>query len=423
MRRILVVGGGFAGLWAAAGAARALDRAGAASDAIEVALVNPDPFHVIRVRCYEDAGVDEIRVPLAQVLGPIGVRRVEGMAVAVDPTRRTVAVRDAGGTVVELGWDRLVLAAGSALWRPAVPGLAEHALDVDTTAGAERLRRHLAGLAARPASDASGRWTAAVIGAGLVGLEVACELPARLRSARAAAGLPDDQAAPLRVLLLDHGEAVGAGMGEAAAPAIRAGLAAAGVEGRGGAVVEAVDAEGVTLAGGERLAAMTILCATGMRASPLAASLPAALPRDRLGRLRVDASLRVPGLDGVYAAGDIACAAADGAGHETVMSCQHARPMGRIAGHNAACDLTGREAGRIAFAAPDYVTILDLGPWGAVYTAGWDRARLVASGEEAKAVKRRINTERIVPPRNGDRRAILDAAAPIIQVAPATPGR
>jgi NADH:ubiquinone reductase (H+-translocating) len=50
--RVLVVGGGFAGLWAAAGAARTLDQFGA-SGAAEVVLVNPDPFHVIRVRCYE----------------------------------------------------------------------------------------------------------------------------------------------------------------------------------------------------------------------------------------------------------------------------------------------------------------------------------------------------------------------------------
>ncbi len=403
--RILVLGGGFAGLWAAAAAARALDRAGAA-DAIEVALVNPDPFHVNRVRCYEADAPDAIRIPLAGLLGPIGVRRIEGTALAIDPARRVAVVRDPAGALANHEWDRLVLATGSALWRPPVPGLAAHGLDVDTAGGAARLGQHLAGLAAR---QGEGRGTAVVIGAGLVGIEIACELPARLRAAGAD---------PARVLLIDHAAEVGAGMGAAAGPAIRAALAAAGIEPRAGASVEAVDAEGVTLEGGERIAAMTVVCATGMRASPLAASLPAALPRDRLGRLRVDAHLALPGLAGVYAAGDIACAAADAAGHETVMSCQHARPMGRIAGHNAACDLLGRPEERIAFDAPDYVTILDLGPWGAVYTAGWDRARLVASGAEAKAVKRRINTERIVPPRGGDRAAILAAAAPVIQAAP-----
>jgi NADH dehydrogenase len=154
----------------------------------------------------------------------------------------------------------------------------------------------------------------------------------------------------------------------------------------------------------------------------LRAALPGAARRDRLGRLMVDAFLAVEGVPGVYAAGDIACAAADGSGHDTVMSCQHARPMGRFAGHNAACDLFGRPEARLAFSAPDYVTVLDLGPWGAVYTAGWDRGRLVASGPAAKAVKREINARRIYPPVEGGRQAILDAAAPVIQAAPAHAG-
>jgi len=63
--RVLVVGGGFAGLWAAAGAARALDQFGAAG-AADVVLVNPDPFHVIRVRCYE-ADLAPVRVPLYEM--------------------------------------------------------------------------------------------------------------------------------------------------------------------------------------------------------------------------------------------------------------------------------------------------------------------------------------------------------------------
>jgi NADH:ubiquinone reductase (H+-translocating) len=95
--------------------------------------------------------------------------------------------------------------------------------------------------------------------------------------------------------------------------------------------------------------------------------------------------------------------------------------MGRIAGHNAACDLLGRPAERVRFAAPDYVTILDLGPWGAAYTRGWGRDELVLAGAAAKQVKRTINGARIYPPPGGDRAAILAAAAPVIQAAPGTP--
>jgi len=78
IKKVVVIGGGFAGLWAAAGAARALDRLGAAApDAAEVVLVNPDPFHTVRVRCYE-AELAPVRVPLDAMLGGPG----EGFAVA-----------------------------------------------------------------------------------------------------------------------------------------------------------------------------------------------------------------------------------------------------------------------------------------------------------------------------------------------------
>jgi NADH dehydrogenase len=70
---------------------------------------------------------------------------------------------------------------------------------------------------------------------------------------------------------------------------------------------------------------------------------------------------------------------------------------------------------------PWYVTVLDLGPAGAVYTEGWDR-HVVASGAEAKATKRTINAQRIYPPLDGNRHAILAAAAPTLQTRPSAEG-
>jgi NADH:ubiquinone reductase (H+-translocating) len=64
-----------------------------------------------------------------------------------------------------------------------------------------------------------------------------------------------------------------------------------------------------------------------------------------------------------------------------------------------------------------YVTCLDLGPWGAVYTQGWGR-QVVSAGPAAKRIKETINRERIYPPRSRNRRQILDAAAPVVQVPP-----
>jgi NADH dehydrogenase len=149
-----------------------------------------------------------------------------------------------------------------------------------------------------------------------------------------------------------------------------------------------------------------------MRANPLTAQF--GVPCDRLGRLPVDDFLRVQGVSGVFAAGDVAAAKMDDE-HLSVMSCQHGRPMGRYAGYNVVGDLLG--APMLTLRIPWYVTVLDLGPAGAVYTEGWDR-RVVKRGAEAKATKRVINGERIYPPLDGDRAALLAAAAPELQGAP-----
>jgi NADH dehydrogenase len=88
--------------------------------------------------------------------------------------------------------------------------------------------------------------------------------------------------------------------------------------------------------------------------------------------------------------------------------------MGRYAGHNVVCDLLGLDM--LPLQIDWYTTILDLGPWGAVYTEGWDR-HLVAQGAAAKRTKQLINGQRIYPPRHV-RADILQAAAPVVQAPP-----
>src|SRR5215467_12090956 len=133
MARILVLGGGFAGLWAAVGAARKLDEIGAPSGAVEILVVDRNPYHNIRVRNYEiDLG--DVAVPLTEVLDPIGVKHLAADVETVDVAKRQVAVATPGGRREILAYDRLVLALGSALPRPDIPGLAQYAFDVDTYA-------------------------------------------------------------------------------------------------------------------------------------------------------------------------------------------------------------------------------------------------------------------------------------------------
>jgi NADH:ubiquinone reductase (H+-translocating) len=403
MQRIVVLGAGFAGLWAAIGAARKLDELGIGPDRVEVAVVDRSAWHSIRVRNYE-ADLAATRVPLDEVLGPIGVRRIEAEVTDIDFTRRQVACSMAGASNL-LPYDRLVFALGSRLARPPIPGLEAHAFDVDTYDAGCRLNAHIAALPSREPSP--GRYTVLVIGGGLTGIEAATEMPGKLRAAIA------DPAASPRVILADRQPWIGSDMGEEARAVIAEALAALGIETRPGVSVAAVDAEGATLATGERIAAATVVWCAGMQAHPLTQLFR--VERDRFGRVPVDAFLKVKGMPAEFATGDAAWFPIDGR-HSCVMSCQHGRPMGRFAGHNVVCDLLGLPM--LPLEIGWYSTILDLGPWGAVCTEGWDR-RVATTGPAAKRTKETINRERIYPPRSGDRREIFDAAAPIVQAPPA----
>lgn len=400
MARILLLGAGFAGLWAAVGAARKLDEIGAGAGEVEILVVDRNPYHNIRVRNYE-IDLSETAIPLSEVLDPIGVKHVTAEVRAIDPARRQVAVTTPRGQEL-LAYDRLVLALGSELVRPDIPGLAEYGFDVDTYAAAVRLNAHIAALGTRPRSAA--RSTVVVAGAGFTGIEVATEMPGKLRRALASGDH--------RVILIDRGQVVGTTIGDYARPVIGDALSSLGIETRLGAAIAAVDATGVTLASGEVLPTETLVWCAGMRASPLAASLPGV--RDRLGRLTVDRFMRVTGVTNVFAAGDVACSVIDDR-HATVMSCQFARPMGRFAGHNVVADLFDRP--QLPLRIDWYVTVLDLGAWGALYTVGWDR-RVLSTGRSAKVTKETINCRRIYPPRGGSRAAILAAAAPTVQAPP-----
>src|SRR5260370_41629918 len=141
-RRILVLGGGFAGLWSAVGAARKLNQLGVGSNDVAITLVNRDPYHCIRVRNYE-IDLRPVRVRLDDVLEPVGIQRIEGEVVDVDVQRQEVRVKlAASADLATLGYDRLVFALGSELNRPNIPGFAEHAFDVDTYGGGASLKSH-----------------------------------------------------------------------------------------------------------------------------------------------------------------------------------------------------------------------------------------------------------------------------------------
>ena len=363
MAHVVIIGGGFAGVWSAAGAALARGDAD-----LRITLIAPNEHLVLRPRLYEPEP-DLAKVELSRVLGPIGVEHVRASVSTIDTERRVVV---ADGKEIE--YDRLVLAAGSKLVQPeGMPG-AERLFDIDTLDGARRLTDHL-----RDRSE----FSAVVVGAGFVGLEAATELASRGR-----------------VVLVDRSDVVGAQLGPGPRPEIEAALDELGIERRLGTTVTEVGDGYAVLSDGSKVDADVVVWSVGMRASELTRQISDEL--DHLGRVPVDHHLRA--LPEVFVAGDTAAAAFD-AEHMVMQACQHASPLGKVAGYNAAADLLGVPPRD--FTPGPYVTCLDLGAAGGVFTRGWDR-RVMASGAEGAAVKKGIN-QAIHPPVD-DAEKILAAA-------------
>jgi NADH dehydrogenase len=394
--RIVIVGAGFAGMYAALSAARLRDIQGVAPEMLEIVLVSSEPTLVVRPRLYE-ANPETLTAPLLDVLKAIDVAYLQGSVETIDTKVRAVKITTAGRAEQIIAYDRLILATGSRLFRPDIPGLAQYGFSVDQLGDAIALDRHLHDLAKQPSSKM--RDTVVVAGGGFTGIEAATEMPARLRAIFGRDANP-------HVVIVERNDAIAPDMGVGPRPVIADALHELGVETRLGVGVASLDKSGVSLTNGEHIETATVIWAAGMHAAPLTAQIPA--ERDSSGRLLVDRELRVPSVSGVFATGDAAKALCDDKGTYALMSCQHATRMGAFAGNNAAAELLGVPTR--PYHQEAYVTCLDLGAAGALFTRGWDR-KVEMVGDAAKKTKHEINTVWIYPPR-AERAAALASANP-----------
>lgn len=381
--KILVIGSGFAGFWAALAARRF------GGDRVDVTLLSPEPVLQIRPRLYE-VKPETLGVDLLPLLDKVAVTFAQGEAAGLDPEAKTVTLADGG----QLSYDRLIVATGSRMRRPPVPG-AEAAYSVDTQAEAVAFDTRLAEIGRNGTEP-----VIAIVGAGFTGIELVLELRDRLLIHGGA-----EAAEQARIVLIDRADVVGPELGPGPRPVIEDALREARIELRLDAQISKLAADRVTFADGSSLTVDAVALATGMAAAPFTAQIPG--ERDRLGRILVDASLRAPATPDIFIAGD-AAAADTGDGHHALQSCQHAGQLGRVAGENAARDLLGEVS--VPYRQLRYLTCLDLGRSGAVVTQGWDR-RIDKTGAEAKAMKRFINTQLIYPPIDGTAEALLDGSS------------
>jgi NADH dehydrogenase FAD-containing subunit len=316
--KVLILGGGYAGLMAAARLGRQL--AGA-----EVTLIDARPEMVQRIRLHEVlAGGAPKTLPYARLLARRGARFVQASVESLDPDARRVTARTSTGDRVELGYDVLVLALGSRTATP-VPGVAENALRVDDPAELRTAHGRLRSLAA-----SGGRML--ILGAGLTGIEAASELAERLPG--------------LQVTLATRGRLSDDWSPDAAGHFARR-LRELGVEVKEGTEVEALESGRARVADGGTIDFDLAVWAGGFEALPLARE--AGLPTDAAGRVRTTGTLQVPGRPEIFVAGD-AAAASDASGDSIRMGCVSALPMGAWTGENVARFVQGREPKPFPFA-------------------------------------------------------------------------
>lgn len=296
--RVVIIGGGFGGLWAA----RALRRA-----PVDVLVIDRRNHHVFQPLLYQvaTAGLSpaEISSPIRWLLRRQKHTRVWlAEATRIDTASKTVHLADGAVT-----YDYLILAAGAAHayfghdeWRPHAPGLKtlDDAIDIRTRVllAFERAER------ATDRAEQARLLTFAVVGGGPTGVELAGALAEISRHALAndfRAVHPESA----RIVLLEGGADLLGTYPEPLRARARLDLERLGVQVRTNAPVTAIEA-GVVQAGADRIETGTVLWAAGVAASPLGASL--GVPMDRAGRVFVNEDLTVPGRPDVYVVGDLA---------------------------------------------------------------------------------------------------------------------
>jgi NADH dehydrogenase len=353
---LLIVGGGFAGLWAA----RAL-----ADAPLRITLLDRGNHHLFQPLLYQVAtaglSAPDIAAPLRHILRrQRNATVLMGEVVAVEPGTRSVRLTD--GTT--LRYDLLLLATGATHAYFGHDAWAAHAPGLKTLDDALHIRRRIltAFERAEAESDPAARaaWlTFCVVGGGPTGVELAGTLAeiARHTLRREFRNIDPRDA---RVLLLEAGPRVLATFPEQLSMRARRQLERLGVEVRAGQPVADIDREGVLL-GGERIAARTVLWAAGVAASPLARTLGVEL--DRAGRVAVMPDLSVPGHPEIFVAGDLA-AVRNPDGTPVPGVAPAAKQMGRHVAQAIRTRLSGRTAP--AFRYRDYGNLATVGRRAAV---------------------------------------------------------
>jgi len=360
MPHVVIIGGGFAGLWAT----RAL-----ASAKVRITLIDRGNHHLFQPLLYQVAtaglSAPDIAAPLRHILRTqknVDVRMATVTGIDADAKR---IVLDDGDT---LDFDYLLLASGATHAYFGNDQWAEHAPGLKTLDDALDLRRKLllAFERAEAASDPAEReaWLHfAIVGGGPTGVELAGTLAEIARHT-----LKDEfrhiDPASAKVRLIEAGPRVLAAFPEDLSEKARQQLETLGVEVALGTPVKDIGKDGYVL-GDTFVPAKTVVWAAGVAASPLGAML--GVPMDRAGRVQVQPDLSIPGHPDIFVAGDLA-ALLQTNGKPVPGVAPAAKQMGRVVAHNIRARLAGKPTEPFDY--KDYGNLATIGRMAAVVDLG-----------------------------------------------------
>ena len=347
--RILVIGGGYVGMYTALRLQRKLKRHEA-----EIVVVEPQPYMTYQPFLPEAAAGSisprHVVVPLRRVLAQC--RIVVGEATALDHDRRvatvaTLATQEEGATALEIPYDQVVVAPGSVSRTLPVPGLADHGIGFRTVEEAIGLRNHVLeqldiASSTRDAEVREAALTFVFVGGGYAGVEALGELENMARYAvRYYHNIsPDD----LKWVLVEASDRILPEVGETMGKYALSELRGRNVDIRLHTRLESCEHRVAVLSDGDRLPTRTLVWTAGVKPAPLLAAT--GLPLNARGRLRADATLRVTGAEGVWAAGDAASVpdlTAEKPDAVCAPNAQHAVRQARVLADNLIATLRGRD--------------------------------------------------------------------------------
>ncbi|MEU8956481.1 NAD(P)/FAD-dependent oxidoreductase [Streptomyces sp. NPDC048518] len=338
--RILIVGGGFAGMECA----HKLEKKLSPHEA-ELRLISPQDHQLyLPLLPHVASGVltpQSVAVPLRRMLRRTKI--VPGGAIGIDPKAKAVVVRKINGEEVVERYDYLVLTPGSVTRQFDIPGVAEHAVGVKTLAEAAWIRDHVISqldLAAASSSreEREQRLQFVVVGGGYAGVETAAYLQ-RLTCA-AVKRYPGLDVSQIKWHVVDVAPKLMPELGERLGEKAMEIMQRRGVHVSLGVSVAKATEDTVTLTDDRVLPCRTLIWTAGVAPSPLIATLDAETNK---GRLVVRPDLTVPGVDGVFALGDAAAVPDLVKGGDAICppTAQHAMRQGWAAAKNVLAALRG----------------------------------------------------------------------------------